>query len=284
VAMSKHPPAVGSASVTRPHTGAAGILEVPLPWWARAASAQWGRLVAEADAVGEAFDPAVPGQPEALQRWLRQSIASGVPLGTAVHLRMHGQLRLRDVWRDFTADQLVVPGRGYVWAATTAFAGVPCSGFDSYVDGAGQMRWKLLSVLPVVAATGDVVSRSAAGRLAVECVIAPTGFRSASWTSTPDPDVARGHFRSVHGFDDVDVRVDAQGDVVSASMLRWQDEDGPARLREFGAEASAHVTFAGVRIPTKLCVGWDWGTERWATGEFFRAEITNAQLLPGGET
>jgi hypothetical protein len=247
-----------------------------------AAAEPWKQLAAESAVTGR-FDPdALFGQPEALQRWLRHAVAPGAVLGGAVHLTMHGQLRLRGTWRDFAADQLIVPDRGYVWAATTSFGGLPCSGFDSYVDGVGQMRWKLLGAVPVVTATGDDVSRSAAGRLAVECVVAPTGFASADWTTTADPDVVRGRFRSAHGSDDVDVRVDPGGNVVSASMLRWGAEDGPARLREFGADAAAHMSFAGVTIPTMLRVGWDWGTDRWVTGEFFRAEITDVRLLGPG--
>lgn len=126
-------------------------------------------------------------------------------------------------------------------------------------------------MVPVVTGTGQDVSRSAAGRLAVECAVSPTGFGSAHWRATADPDVVRGRFASAHGPDDVDVRVDAAGHAVSASMLRWGTEVGPARLREFGADAAHHVSFAGISIPTKLRVGGDWGTDRWVTGEFFRA-------------
>ncbi|MDQ6648871.1 MAG: hypothetical protein M3Z02_01930 [Actinomycetota bacterium] len=197
-----------------------------------------------------------------------------------MRLSMHGQLRLRGTWRAFKADQLIAPGHGYVWAATTTVGGLRCSGFDSHVDGVGQMQWKLLGLLPVVSAGGPDVSRSAAGRLAAECLVAPTGFGAARWTATSDPDVVRGRFESAHGPDDIDVRVDAGGLVEGASMLRWGADDGPPRLREFGAEASAHATFAGLTIPTSLRVGWDWGTENWPTGEFFRAEITAAQLVP----
>jgi hypothetical protein len=250
-----------------------------IPQRAHAARSQWRQLLAASHSVGVFAPGDVRSEPKALQRWLNRALAPDLPLGTAVQLSMHGQLKLRDAWCHFAADQLIVPGRGYVWAATTSVGGLPCNGFDSFVNGVGQMRWKLFGVLPVVTATGEDVSRSAAGRLAVECVVAPTGFRSASWTDTADPDVVRGHFSSAGYADDVDLRIDADGNVVSVSMLRWGAEDGPALLREFGADAAAHATVGGFSLPTKLRVGWDWGTERWATGEFFRAEITDARLL-----
>jgi hypothetical protein len=76
-----------------------------------------------------------PGEAEALQRWLRDAVAPGVVIGAAVQLSMRGRLRLRGTWRNLTADQLIAPGRGYVWAARTAFGGLPYAGFDNYVDG-----------------------------------------------------------------------------------------------------------------------------------------------------
>ncbi len=170
---------------------------VRIPRRAHAAREQWRELaVADQRPALRVFDPdALHDQPEALQRWLRQAVAPGLPIGGAVHLSMHGQLRLRGVRRDFKADQLITPGHGYDWAATTTVGRLPCSGFDNYIDGVGQMRWKLLGIIPVVTAAGADVSRPAAGRLAVECVVAPTGFGVASWTDTPNP---RRRARQVH--------------------------------------------------------------------------------------
>jgi hypothetical protein len=42
---------------------------------------------------------------------------------------------------------------------------------------------------------------------------------------------------------------------------------------------TAHTCFAGLTIPSALRVGWDYGTDTWDSGEFFRAEITNARLV-----
>lgn len=63
-------------------------------------------------------------------------------------------------------------------------------------------------------------------------------------------------------------------------MLRWCAPDGPPRLRPSGVDATAHTTFAGLTIPSALRVGWDYGTDTWATCEFFRAKITDARLVP----
>jgi hypothetical protein len=46
----------------------------------------------------------------------------------------------------------------------------------------------------------------------------------------------------------------------------------------FGVEVLAEKEFRGVRIPSELRAGWWWGTDREGDGEFFRAEITDADF------
>ena len=52
------------------------------------------------------------------------------------------------------------------------------------------MRWRLAGAIPIVSAEGPDVTRSAAGRLASEIVVAPTGFRAATWAAGGDADTA----------------------------------------------------------------------------------------------
>ena len=90
-------------------------------------------------------------------------------------------------WRDppgrlatSVARQVLAPPRGFVWAATARFIGIPVIGFDRLSSGSGQMRWRLGGLVPVVSATGPDVTRSAAGRLAGETVLVPTTSRAAT--------------------------------------------------------------------------------------------------------
>ena len=262
---------------------------VRVPRSARAVTDQWRQLASCAHAGGtavqttvERFDPdAVLDQPEVVRRWLGRALAVGVPLGGAVQLRMHGQIRLGGEWRPFEADQVIAPPHGYIWAATARIAGVPVTGFDRYSDDTAEMRWKLMGLLPVVTASGPDVTRSAAGRLAAEIFLAPTAFASARWEATGDRDVMAGSFSFPHGTERVELRVAADGQVCSASMLRWGNpDDAPFGRYPFGAELSYSETFPdGLTIPTTLRAGWGWGTDAWEAGEFFRARIIDATLL-----
>lgn len=292
-----------------------------VPRSAHAVGDQWRQLAWDAGEAGRlgdspvvGFDPgAITAQPEPVRRWLVRALAPGVPLGCAIQLRMHGHIRVSGQWRPFEADQILAPPDGYIWAASARFAGLPVTGFDRYGgdpadgDGAGgeaadggvagggsevgaartgggpsaEMRWKLLGLVPVVTATGPDMAMSAAGRLALEIVLAPNSFGSADWEATGDPDVVRGSFPFAHGRESVVLRLAADGQVRSASMMRWGNpDDGVFARHPFGADLSHSETFAcGLTIPTTLAVGWGWGTDGWETGEFFRAKITDVLLL-----
>lgn len=139
------------------------------------------------------------------------------------------------------------------------------------------MLWRVAGLVPLVAASGPDVSRSAAGRLAAEVVLTPTSYKHAEWGATHNPESVEGRFRYATGTETVTVRVDGQGDPVGVSMERWGDpeDSGTFGHHSFGGELSEHRDFDGVRIPTSMSVGWWPDSPRWSDGEFFRAVITD---------
>jgi hypothetical protein len=210
--------------------------------------------------------------PPAAQRLLLRAIEPGVPLWRSVELQMRGEIRLGR-WRRFTARQVLTPGVGFVWAATARFFGLPVSGYDRYSAGTGEMRWRLLGVVPVVTATGPDVTRSAAGRLAAEAIFVPTTFDLASWVDSATPDVARRSWCVGDNEDAVDLHIGSDGSLRQVTMQRWgQAGEAPAQRRLFGVSMLAEHRFGGLAIPVRF-TGW-WDTP--GDGDFFRAEITAA--------
>jgi hypothetical protein len=63
-------------------------------------------------------------------------------------------------------------------------------------------------------------------------------------------------------------------------MPRWGNPDGgPFRYVACGAFVEKADTFSGYTIPTRLRVGWHFGTERFETeGESFRVTIKSAEF------
>ena len=116
---------------------------------------------------------------------------SEIRLAGRVRLRMHGALRLVPGGRflSMRAEQIVAPGRGFVWKATVGPWYFRVVGHDAYAGGEGRMRWKLWSVLPVARAGGPDVARSAAGRLAIESIFVPSALlpsAGVSWEPVDD--------------------------------------------------------------------------------------------------
>lgn|GEM_PF-4274972 len=76
------------------------------------------------------FDPAqVSGLPERVRLYLEHAIAAGTPLASAVQLRMHGEIKLKE-WHPFTAEQVILWNRGMIWRATVHMFGMPICGGD----------------------------------------------------------------------------------------------------------------------------------------------------------
>jgi hypothetical protein len=219
------------------------------------------------------------GLPVAARSLLRAAIATGTPLAAAARLRMHGSIKLHR-WLPFRAQQVIAPGVGFVWRARVAGL---VSGYDRYVDGRGEMQWKLARLLTVAGGTGPEVSRSAAGREAAEAFWVPTALLprfGVEWSSA-DKNHATARFPTATEPVDVTYEIDAAGRVLSLSLPRWGDPEsvGQFGVHTFGGTLTDHKTFGGVTIPSRGAVGWHFGEPDWAAGEFFRFQITELQLI-----
>jgi hypothetical protein len=219
------------------------------------------------------------GLPDPVRRYLRAAIAPGTPLATAARIDMRGQIRLGR-WVPFRAEQLLAPHDGFHWAARAA--GV-IGGFDRYVGGRGQMRWRLLGLVPVMAADGPDLSRSAAGRMVGEAMWVPTALLprfGVTWSAADDHHLSARWRIDAHQAA-LELVVDDQGRLREGVFQRWGDPDrtGSYGLHPCGGEVTAYATFGGLSLPAEGRAGWFYGTDRWAEGEFFRYQLTSLELL-----
>jgi hypothetical protein len=230
-----------------------------------------------ATATAETFDPAMTtGLPEPARRWLSHAIAPGTPLWKRAELTMHGQIKLGR-WRPFTARQVLAPPDGYLWAATARVAGLPVTGYDRLGSGTGEMRWRLLRIIPVLTAKGPDITRSAYGRLAGEIALIPTAFRDAAWSRSEHANTVVATWQFGDDTESAELQVKRSGQVAEIRVNRWGNPGGaPFGRYPFGVQVEAESTFGGITIPSVVRAGWWWGTERQPEGEFFRAEITGA--------
>ena len=217
------------------------------------------------------------GLPGPVQRYLRFAIAPGTQLATSARLRMHGRIKIGH-WLPFRARETLAPRSGFTWSA---WAGGVITGFDRYAEGQGELRWKLLGVLPVMRAVGPDVTRSSAERAAAEAIWLPTTLLprfGVQWEALDDRQLLARYQIDAVEFE-ARYRIETDGRLVSMVCHRWGDPDqtGAWGPHPFGGEVTAYRTFGGLTIPSAGRFGWFFGTDRWSDGEFFRYEITKLQ-------
>ena len=240
-------------------------------------------LRAAAPAAPRRFHPAdVAVLPEPARRWLTHAVPEGTPLAGAMELRTHGEIRLGH-WRPFTAQQVIVPGAGFIWAARSRLAGVPVLGYDSYADGRGEMNWRVGGVVPVQSGSGFDVTLSAFDRLVSESVLVPTALVDADWSEGYGRNAAvftRQQDGQSH-WTRVTVWIEPDGRLANVSLWRWGDPGGEGQwgLRRFEVAFDGEFDAGGVLVPDGMRAAWV-GTGG-VRKEFFRARIDAAVPLAG---
>jgi hypothetical protein len=221
--------------------------------------------------------------PETAQRYLEHAIAPGTKLASAVRLKMHGEIKLKK-WIPFTAEQVICWKHGLIWSATAWMNGfLPIVGSDRIIDGIGAMQWKLLGLFPVMTASGADITRSSVGRLQSESLCLPSVFcrDDVSFTSTElSPLNSNLHSSFVIQGEraELDFTIDPTGRLKTFKLPRWGNPDSAEfHAVDFGGILEEEGTFCGYTIPTRLRIGWYFGTERFESeGEFFRCTIDEA--------
>jgi len=206
--------------------------------------------------------------PDPARRFFLHALQPGTRLASKLHWRYSGELKAGKgmPWLSLKAEQIVVIDRGFVWKARANKGPIVLTAADHYLDGEGRMRVSLFGLFPVVNATGPDLSKSALGRLLIESAVLPSAL-------LPSPNVQiegidRYHFRasvSLHGeTTPITLTVDEDGRLKEILIQRWgnQTEDGSFRYIPYGATVLEERTFGGYTIPSRVAIGWWYGTER----------------------
>ena len=77
---------------------------------------------------------------------------------------------------------------------------------------------------------------------------------------------------------DIDYVVDEKGGLKTVNMPRWGNPEGAEfHYANRGGMVEQEGKFGGYTIPTRMRIGWYFGSERFASeGEFFRVTIDDA--------
>jgi hypothetical protein len=219
------------------------------------------------------------GLPDPVRRYFRTAIAEATPLARCVRIRMHGRIKVGR-WLPFSARQVLNPQLGFVWYARAA--GI-IAGSDRYIDDAGAMNWRVAGLVTVAHGEGCDVSRSAAGRAAAEAIWVPTALLprfGVIWSANDENHITARHQVGSTPVE-LNLTLDPGGRIRSIAFDRWGDPEqtGSWKWQTFGGEITGYRCFAGLTIPSAGRLGWHFGTDGWAAGEFFRYDITAMEVV-----
>jgi len=221
--------------------------------------------------------------PDPAQRYLRHAIAPGTRLARSVVVEMQGRIGLKPGADKlpFQARQILAAPNGLIWRATVGEGIMQISGSDRYVAGEGAMHWFMGYAIPLMRASGVDVSRSAAGRVALEApLMLPSALlpeAGARWEAI-DARSARVYLQIGSEQLALLISVAPDGRLERVEMPRWDAEgmDGkPGYVLWVGDQLTEERTFGGYTIPVRMRA-----TKRADTPQadsFFEAEIKSAQ-------
>jgi hypothetical protein len=247
-----------------------------LDW--RADQSEWARLSGLQPESPVMYDPKmVADLPEPAQRYFNFTIAPGTSLFPVVEIEMGGQFSLgtRDTpnYQTMKAYQILAAPHGFVWKLLLPGM-IPVSGSDS----GNWTRFRILGLIPVARMGGNPDhTRSAYGRSVAESVFwtpaAVLPGPGVVWEGV-DSNTARVTVSRSALSQTVDVTVDADGQPVQISFMRWSNAnpENKYRLQPFGGSLSDFREVQGYRMPFKVEAGNMFGTDDYFT--FFKAEVT----------
>ncbi|BBO23080.1 conserved hypothetical protein [Candidatus Nitrosymbiomonas proteolyticus] len=224
------------------------------------------------------FSDAAATLDEPVRAYFARTFSPGAVLPRAARLRMHGEIKLNR-WLPFEAEQVIHLDRGMVWKAKVRMGRMRISGWDRVIGGRGDMVWKLFGLVPMLKSSGPNVDRSAIGRYHAESIWLPSRLlERAEWLRSSQQGSLEVSLSDWGQATTLRLTTNQTGDLVSVASNRWGNPQGKEYAEHpFGAWIEESRAFEGITIPTKVRVGWFFGSPQFETdGEFFRAEVTSA--------
>jgi hypothetical protein len=218
--------------------------------------------------------------PEPVQRWLRYSNVLDREYPRTVRLRQEGEIRLAPdaAWMPFSAEQYyTTEPPSFIWKIDTRMMGVlPISGRDAYIDGHGNMKIMLASLIPVVDETGEHMDQGTLVRYLNEIMWFPAGAVSPyiEWEEV-DPNSAK----ATMTYGDMTVEAtfyfDDEGRPVNMMAPRYQDAgNGEFKWLPWWTPINEYGEFDGVRMGISGYAYWE---EDWGAFEYVRLRLTDVE-------
>jgi hypothetical protein len=200
--------------------------------------------------------------PSPVRRYLEYALTDAAPMHDA-HLWHRGTFRTAPGknWLPIDGEQYFsVAAPGFIWNASVRPAPlVWIAARDSLVDGRGNMRVKLLSIVTIADASGPQIDQGARLRWLAESAWFPFAFAAPCVEWKPIDD-SRAEARLIGDGLPVsaELTVDGEGRLTRLRAQRYRDVGGGrAVVTPWTGAYRQYREFHGVRIPTEVEVTWE---------------------------
>ncbi len=272
------------------------VLILVLAVHAFAAHGPWSLRAAWERSVRETAGPVVPSGvvteaeleplPAPVRRFLRRAGAVGAPRVGSFRATWRGRIRggPEEPWMTFTAEQVNVvdpPARSFFMDARRG--GLPVDVFHAYRDGAATMTVRLVSLVPMVRASGPELTRAETVTLLNDLALLAPGAlldAGARWEHVDDRTARVALTVGAHTVS-ADLFFDEAGDLVdfvSDDRLMASADGATLTPVRWSTPISTHRDFGGRRAPTV-------GTGVWHPGGgapwgYIELELTGLEMNP----
>ena len=179
---------------------------------------------------------------------------------------------------EVTADEVLNPSKGFVWAARMKMGLVPVTAADHYLSGDGAVDVTALGIFPAAHEAGPDVTRSSRHRAAAESVWVPSSLLSGAWEA-----IDTHHARVTTTLDGeaipMTLTLGEDGRLREVQMMRHGKEGVDTwQLIPYGFLVDEERTFGGYTIPSVIWGGWWYGTEEYDPDTASGFEVLEAEF------
>ena len=222
--------------------------------------------------------------PTPVRRYLAAAVPENRPRVQRVRFTQAGLFRTRDEgehWQPFTAEQHVsTDPPGFVWEASIRMAPfLSVRVADTYQEGRGALRARLLGVVPLAEAAGPEMDEGEMMRYLAEAIWYPTALVPDERLSWRPVDERSALAVMNDGGREVAVKFsfDEEGMVFRIDADRFHAENGGYRKRPWTAYCGVYELRDGFRIPLEARVVWHYPK---VDLEYFEGRIQSIEYDP----
>lgn len=203
----------------------------------------------------------ITSYPAPVQRWLRYSGVVGKEMVSTVYITQKGEMRLnpeqKQWFKSYSQQYFTVTIPSFIWKVSMNIYLLPVIGRDMFVDGKGEMKIKLIGLIPIaVAGDNFKIHQSALQRFLGEISWFPQAALKPyiHWEAI-DESSARATitYRGVTG--SAVFYFNSKGELIKFVAMRYKDinDDKPT---EWVATVKGYGEFHGIKIPTTFDATW----------------------------